>query len=138
MAASKAQMNWTGVAHGPTAITRVTTMMFGQGGALVSHMGDGDQYPSIMASAKIEPHASVTSADVGTLFGILSGTIGTLTGTLADALKASGGAVVFAMANAVLENVNATGAHGTIANAVATFKAFATDGVTNPTSLSRV
>jgi hypothetical protein len=137
MAISKAQINWTGVAHGSTGITRVTSAMFGQGGSLIKFKGDTDIYPSIIAAVTIEPHASITTADIGTLMGIGPGTVATLSATLSDALKVSGGAVVFAMANAVMENVDSTGEHAQFANAIGTFQAGATDGVTNPLSLSR-
>jgi hypothetical protein len=142
MAITKAQINWTAVAFTPTggsatSITRVTTGSFGQGGRLIKFKGDTDLYPTVIAAPTIEPHASFTTADVGTMMGFAPGTTGALAATLNDAKAAVGGAVVFALANAVFENASATGHHGEFATVTGTWHAFSSDGVTNPLSFTR-
>ena len=77
--------------------------MFGQGGQLIKFKGDTDQFPTIIASPTQEPHASFTTADVGTMMGFGPGTGGVLAATLNDAKAQAGGAVVFALSNAVFE-----------------------------------
>jgi hypothetical protein len=142
MAISKAQINWTGVSFTPTgggatSITRVTAGMFGQGGRLVKFKGDTDLYPTIIAAPTVEPHASFTTADVGTMMGFAPGTGGSLAATLSDAKAAAGGAVVFALSNAVFENAAATGHHAEFATVTGTWQAYSSDGVTNPLSFTR-
>ena len=143
MAGSRANINWTGVSFTPTsasavAITRVTSGMFGQGGRLIKFKGDTDRYPTIIACPDQEPHASFTTADIGTMMGFAPGTAGVLAATLNDATLQTGGAVVFALANAVFENCDSTGQHAQFATCTATFQAYSSDGSTAPLSFSRV
>lgn len=142
MAISKAQINWTAVSFFPTGlssvpITRVTAGMFGQGGHLIKFKGDTDLYPTIIASPTTEPNASITTADVGTMMGFAPGTGGALSATLNDAKSVAGGAVVFALANAVFENASATGQHAQFATITGTWQAYSSDGTTNPLSFTR-
>jgi hypothetical protein len=137
MSATKAQINWTSVSHGSTNISRVTSASFSQGGSLIKFKGDVDQYPTIIANVDSEPHASITTADVGTLMGINPGTTATLSATLNDAKLATGGAVVFAMANAVFENADTQGQHAQFASVTGTWQAYSSDGATNPLSFTR-
>ena len=58
------------------SITRVTNASVGQGGNLIKFKGDTDQYPTIIAIVDQEPHASITTADVGTMMGFTPGTVG--------------------------------------------------------------
>jgi len=137
MPASRANINWTGVQFASTPITRVTAAMFGMGGTLIKFKGDTDLYPSIIANVNNEPHASVTTADVGTMFGFAPGAGGTLTGTLNDAKAQTGGAVVFTMTNAVFENADANAQHAQFGTTTGTWQAYASDGQTPPLSIGR-
>lgn len=58
--------------------------------------------------------------------------------TLNDAKGLTGGAVVFALANAVFENAEASGHHAQFATVAGTWQAYSSDGVTNPLSFTRV
>ena len=69
MSATKAQINWASVTFGSTAITRITTGGFGQGGKLLKFKGDTDMYSTIIANVNNEPNATFTTADVGTSWG---------------------------------------------------------------------
>ena len=143
MAISKAQINWTGVSFFPTGlssvpITRVTAGMFSAGGKLLKFKGDTDLYPTIISCPDQEPNASFTTADVGTMMGFAPGTSGSLAATLNDAKAVAGGAVVFALSNAVFENASATGQHAQFATVTGTWQAYSSDGVTNPLSFTRV
>src|SRR4051812_9717999 len=112
MAASKLQANWSAVSHGTTNITRVTQVSFSQGGTLATFAADGDRYPTVVVSLMNRPRASVTSADAATLMGITPGTTATLSATHKDAKGASGGDILYVLANSVVETVETAGAHG--------------------------
>jgi hypothetical protein len=137
MAATKANINWTGVAFNSTAITRVTNASIGQGGQLIKFKGDTDIYPTIIANVDNEPHASITTADVGTMMGFIPGTSATLSATLNDAKNASGGAVVFTLANAVFENADTQAQHAQFGSVTGTWQCYSSDGSTNPLSFTR-
>jgi TctA family transporter len=143
MAVTRAQINWTGVGFTPTTgsavpITRVTAGMFGLGGHLIKFKGDTDQYPTIIACPDQEPHCSFTTADVGTMMGFQPGTTGAIAAQLNDAKAQTGGAVLFAMVNAVFESADGSGSHAQFATTTGTWQAFSSDGVTNPLSFTRV
>jgi hypothetical protein len=137
MSATKAQINISAVQFNSVSITRVTACMFGRGTSLVKFKGDTDVYDSIIAAPTLQPHASITTADIGTVFGFTPGTSSTLTATLNDALLATGGAVVFTMTNAVFENADAQAQHAQFGTVTATWQAYASDGTTNPLSFTR-
>ncbi len=137
MAATRANINWAAVNFASTAITRITSGAFGQGGKLATFKGDVDLYNTVVANVTNEPHASFTTADVGTMMGFSPGATGTLTATLNDARGATGGAVVFTMINAVFENAETQGRHGQFGSVTGTWQAFSADGVTNPLSFTR-
>ena len=137
MSATKANINWTGVSHGTVSITRVTAANFSYGGRLIKFKGDVDGFPTIIANVDNEPHASITTADVGTMMGFIPGTTATLNATLNDAKLATGGAVVFAMANAVFENADNQGQHAAVRNPTGTWQAYSSDGSTNPLTFTR-
>ena len=142
MAATKAQINWQSVSFTPTsgatvAITRVTNASVGMGGKLIKFKADTDIYPSIIANVDNEPHFSITTADVGTMMGFIPGTGGTLLATLNDAKLASGGAVLFTMANAVFENADTQAAHAQFGSVTGTWQAYASDGQTDPLTFTR-
>jgi hypothetical protein len=135
--ATKAQINWTAVSFNSTPITRVTNASVGQGGQLIKFKGDIDLYPTIIANVDNEPHASITTADVGTMMGFVPGTSGTLTATLNDAKGTAGGAVVFALANAVFENADTQAQHAQFGSVTGTWQCYSSDGSTNPLSFTR-
>ena len=141
MAATKTQINWTAVSWNSTLITRVTAGMFGRGGRLIKFKGDTDIYPSVVANVDNEPHASFTTADVGTIMGFIPGTGETgglgLAATLNDANAQVGGAVNFTLANAVFENADTNAQHAQFATVTGTWQAYASDGQTNPLTFTR-
>ena len=137
MSATKVQLNWTSVSFNSTNITRVTAGMFGQGGQLLKFKGDTDLFPTVIAAPDTEPHASFTTADVGTMMGFVPGTGASLTATLNDAKGDSGGAVVFTLANAVFENADTSAQHAQWGTVTGTWQAYSSDGSTNPLSFTR-
>ena len=96
MSATALQLNWSSVEFASTPLTRVTAIMFDQGGELIEFAGDNDRYPVVIANPMNRPRCSITSADVATLMGIAPGTSGTITATQVDALEATGGSIVWA------------------------------------------
>jgi hypothetical protein len=137
MSATKANINWTGVEFNSVNITRVTNASIGQGGQLIKFKGDTDIYPTIIANVDNEPHASITTADVGTMMGFVPGVSATLTATLNDAKGASGGAVNFTLANAVFENADTQAQHAQFGSVTGTWQCYSSDGATNPLSFTR-
>ena len=137
MSASALQLNWTSVQFASTGLTRVTSVTFSQGGELIEFAGDNNRYPVVIASNISRPRCSITSGDVATMMGIIPGTSGTLTATQNDAMGGIGGAVNWTMNNAVHQNTDDAGRWGHFATATATFRAYASDGATNPLSFTR-
>jgi hypothetical protein len=135
--ATKLQANWTAVSHGATAITRVSQVSFSQGGSLATYAADGDHYPTVVVNLMSRPKATVTSSDTAALMGIASGTTATFSATHKDAKGATGGDILYVMANAVVENVETTGAHGQFGSATMSLLAYSSDGTTNPLSFTR-
>ncbi len=120
-----------------TNLTRVTSVAFSQGGELIEFSGDNNRYPVVIANNINRPRCSITSGDVATLMSIAPGTSGTITATQNDAMGAVGGAVNWTMTNAVHANTDDNGHWGRFATATATFRAYASDGATNPLSFTR-
>ena len=132
-----AQINWGSVEYGTTTIKRVTAGGFSLGGQLIRFKGDTDRYTSIIANVNNEPSASFTTADVGTLMTIHTSGSATLAATLLDALAATGGDVVFSLVNAVYETADAQAQHAAFGSVTASWQGYASDGQTNPLSISR-
>jgi len=137
MSATKVQANWSTCTFNSVTITRITAASFGPGGTLTDFSGDLDVYPTVIANLMNNPHASVTTADIGTMQGFAPGTTSTLTATLSDALKQSGGAIVFTLVNAVFENHDPQAQHAAFGSTTGTWKAFSSDGSTSPLSIAR-
>jgi hypothetical protein len=137
MAATKLQANWTAVAHGTTNITRVSQVSFSQGGSLASFSADGDHYPTVVVNLMNNPSVTVVSSDTATLMGLASGTTATFSATHRDAKGASGGDILYVLANSVVENVETTGSHGQFGSATMSLLAYSSDGTTNPLSFTR-
>jgi hypothetical protein len=138
MAATKLQRNWTGVAFATLPVTKVTKVSISQGGKLLPFTGDADTYPDTIVSQGNEPSVSLDSGDIATLEGLGGpGSVGTFTATHNDAKLATGGAIVWTVINCVLENTDADGSAGEYGSGTTTFKAFSSDGTTNPVSFSR-
>ena len=136
--ATKANINWTSVSFNSVTLTRITNASFGQGGNLIKFKGDTDQYPTIIAAVDQEPHASITTADVG---GVMSsftpGLTSTLVAYLNDAKLVSNGGVIFTMSNAVFENADAQAQHAQFGSVTGTWQAFSSDGSTAPLAITR-
>ncbi len=138
MAATGLQLNWTGVSHNGQAITRVTSVSFDEGGELIEFSGDDNRYPVVLARNVSRPKASITGGDVALLtHGIIAGQVGTLLATQKDAVGSSGGDINWTLLNAVKESGQDSGQWGQFATATATFRAYSSDGSTNPLSFGR-
>jgi hypothetical protein len=140
MAATKVNMNWVSVSWGSNPITRVNSINFAYNGNLLEYAGDGDIIPTVLALNVMRPNATVNTADVGTVFSTTfapGNASGTLTASLKDALAATSGGVIFSLANACIENDDASAQHAAWGTANIHFKAFSSDGTTNPLTISR-
>lgn len=137
MAATNLQLNWSGVTFATTPITEVTSVAFDQGGELIGFSGDNARYDVVIVNNVSHPTCSITSGDVANLMGIAPGTTGAIAAIQIDAKAATGGNVVWALANAVHESSQDTGQWGQFGSATASFKAYSSDGSTNPLSFTR-
>lgn len=137
MPATNLQLNWSSVQFASTNLTHVTSVTFDQGGELIEFSGDNNRYPVVVANNVNRPKCSITSSDVGTLMGIATGTCGLITATQVDALQATGGGINWSLANAVHETTQDAGQWGQFATATAKFRAYSSDGTTNPLSFTR-
>jgi hypothetical protein len=137
MSATALQLNWTNVQFASTSLTRVTSVTFSQGGELIEFAGDNNRYPVVIANNINRPRCSITSGDVATLMAIAPGTSGTIIATQNDAMGAASGAINWTMTSAVHANTDDNGHWGHFATATATFRAYASDGATNPLSFTR-
>jgi hypothetical protein len=136
MAATQLQLNWTGVQFGSVNIIHVTSCSFSQGGELIEFSGDNSRYPVIIANNVNRPKCSITGGDVATLMGFTDGLSGTILATQQDALGATGGAINWSLINAVHETTDDQGQWGAFATATATFRAYSSDGATNPLTIA--
>ncbi len=137
MSATALQLNWTSVEFATTSLTRVTSVTFSQGGELIEFAGDNNRYPVVIANNINRPRCTITSGDVATLMAISPGTSGTILATQNDAMGSVGGAINWTMTNAVHASTEDSGHWGRFATATATFRAYASDGATNPVSFTR-
>ncbi len=136
MAATKLNINWTGVSFNSVAITKVTNGSFGMGGTLLKFKGDTNVYSTVIASTDIEPHCSFTTGDINTMMNFTPGTAAAITATLNDALGQGAGNITFSSANAVFENADASAAHAQYGTVTGTWQFFSSDGVTNPLTVA--
>lgn len=139
MAATAVQLNWSAVTHNSTSVTKVTSVTFQQGGQILEFAGDTDRYPTVMTAPMTRPRATVTTADVQRFMppSITPGISGALVATHKDAKLASGGDVIYTLNNAVFEDATAQGQFGQYGSITANFRAFSSDGSTNPLSFTR-
>lgn len=140
MAATKRFMNWTGVSFTPSGgslltYTGVTNVAIDLGGSLAKFSGDGDRYNTTVVNDFNDPSITVTSADLTALRTNPVGTVGAFSATHNDAknlVTASGGAITYALANAVVSTVQVGGAHRQFGQGTIGFDTFSSDGVTSP------
>lgn len=142
MAATGVQLNWTAVGFTPsggslTTFTKVTSVEINPGGSLIAFAGDNDRFPTVIANAMNSPSATVTGGNIAQFQGLAPGTTGAFAATHKDARGGSNGDIVYALANAVVQNTPGSGSHGQFGSGSITFQAFSSDGSTNPLSFTR-
>jgi hypothetical protein len=135
-------MNWTGVSFtpgggSPTPITGVTNVAIATGATMEKFAGDGDRYNSTVVNSMNDPTVTITTADQQTIRQWPGGTRGTLTFTQNDAKNAAtagGGAVLFTVSNAIVQDTPTGGAHARIDTGSISFCTESSDGQTPPIS----
>jgi hypothetical protein len=142
MAATKRNMNWTGVAFTPTSgsastATGVTNCRVDYGGNLLKFSGDGDRGPSLVVNDFNEPSIAVDTADLAWAQANAPGTTGSFTCTHNDAKLSAGGAIVYTLNPCIVESPNADGEHRSIGKGNVKFVGIFGDGQTNPLSYTR-
>ena len=135
MAATKLQANWTAVSLGTTHHPGLPgELLAGRLAGLV--LGRCDLYPTVVVNLMSRHRASVTGADTATLMGVAPGTSASFSATHKVAMGATGGDILYVMADAVAENVETSGS-ADFGSATMQLLAFSSDGTTNPLSLTR-
>jgi hypothetical protein len=114
----------------------VTNVSIDQGGQVDTFKADADLYDVVAARLTSRPTCSITSGDEATMMALTGN--GVIIATHNDALKATGGGVVYTITTAAFENCSASGAHAQFGTSTATFKTFTADGITNPIAITRV
>ena len=138
MAATKAQANWGTVAWNSITFTKVDSMTFSVDGKIEEYAGDLDEYATLMVALMTSVHATLKSTDPGNIM-MLKADIGTgasLTATHKDAKLDTSGDIAYTLANAVLEKTDTEGSHAKYGTASASWRAFSSDGTTNPLTLT--
>ena len=138
MSATALQLNWTAVSFAAGAITRVTAVTFSQGGELIEFAGDNNRYPVVIANNINRPMCSITSGDVATLMGISPGRPARSWRPRATRWALTGGGDRLDDDQRRPRRPEDSGQWGRFATATATFRAYASDGATNPLSFTRV
>lgn len=142
MAATKRQMNWTGVGFTPgsgsaSTATGVTQVAVKSGANLLKFSGDGDRGPSTVVNDYNEPSMQVTTADQAWLMSLVPGTQGSATATHNDAKGATGGGIVYVLSPCVVESPDGGGQHRQIGSGMVNFVGVFPDGVTSPLAFTR-
>ena len=70
--------------------------------------------------------------------GVAPGTSASFSATHKNAMGATGGDILYVMADAVAKNVETSGSHAEFGSATMQLLAFSSDGTTNPLSFTRV
>ena len=138
MAATGLQANWDLVKFNNVQIKRVTQVQVSQGGSVDTFFGDFDHFPTVAVAFKSTPRVTLVSGDIAALNGFTVGQQATFTAKHLDAQAASGGAIVWTLANATIENVDGSGSHGTFGSGNMSMIGVSSDGTTNPLSFTRV
>lgn len=138
MAATNRQLNWIDVSHGSSALTGITNVTFDQGAQVQTLSADDDRFETLAVLTKSKPMATVEMVDPAAAMAISGGTAADFTATHKDAKGATGGDIIYVLANAVAESAKTSGQHGSFGTASLSFVGISADGQTNPLSFTRV
>lgn len=101
--------------------------------------GDGDFFDTFAGVVASNPSVNVEFLNIAALNGVAVGTVGTLTWTENDARNgatASGGGLIYTLANAVYQGPQTNSPHRKLATATIQFTSYSSDGTTNPLSVT--
>lgn len=145
MAATKRQMNWSGVAFTPTSSTAIvltgtTNVAYNDGGSTQDFSGDADVLPTTIVQDYHAPTFTVTCADIAAALSLVRKR-GAFTAKHNDAKNgstAAGGVITYTVADpcAVVKDVQAGGQHRQYGQATVNIVCESTDGITSPLSIS--
>lgn len=137
MSATNLQANWNTVSFASTAIAFVQDVKFNRKGSLAMYAADMDRFNTLSVALMTESTATLTSGNEYLLINTAPGTTGIFTATHADAKLQTAGAIVYTLANAILEDAGAGGSHGAYGSGQASFRSISADGTTDPLSFAR-
>jgi len=139
MAMTNLQANWDAVKFPDnlTVLNKIQDVTFRKGGQVSLYGADMDRIATTGQVFMSAPTAKIMSGNPAQFMGIAAGTTGTLLATHKDAKLATGGDILYTLANAIFEDAQTNGAHGSWGACSADFKAISSDGVTHPLSFTR-
>ena len=142
MAATKTQINWSAVSFTPaggslTTIDKVLNVTIDMGVQNASFSGDADRFPTTVANTMNRPRVTIRTGNPAVTIAFAGGTTGALAATHNDSKLATGGAIVYAIANAVVSGNGTGGQHAQFGDGTISFECFSSDGTTNPISFTR-
>lgn len=137
MSATNLQLNTVNCAFASATITKVTNFAPHIGGQLISFSGDDDRYPTVIANSMNNPSISITTGNIGYFQALAPGTVGVFTATMQDALKQTGGSLVWTTNYAVFQDYTPSQPHSNFGSCTATWLVYSADGQTPPLTFSK-
>ena len=139
MSMTNLQANWDAVKFpdNVTVLSKIQDVTFRKGGQVSLYAADLDRIASVAQVFMSAPTARLQSGNPAQFMGIAPGTTGTLLATHKDAKLATGGDILYTLANAIFEDAQTNGPHGSWGAGTADFKAVSSDGVTHPLTFTR-
>jgi hypothetical protein len=123
----------------PITIARITNAAVSRNGNPVMFKGDGSVYAEVCAVPDQDRSIEVDFGDVAKAASVPIGVAGTMTLKLADALNGvtpGGGGIQYTLGPCVAAANPSSGAHAQYATTKLTFVGFATDGATDPLTIT--
>ncbi len=105
---------------------------------MLGYSGDLSVFDTVKVCNKRDPSVTVSTSNMGLISSLTTGVTGTFTATHADAKLASGGAILYTLNNAIVENTPSSGDHAAFGKGTVKFMAVSSDGTTSPLVLTRV
>jgi hypothetical protein len=137
-------MNVSGVGFTPsggslTTITGVKSIRFNEGIEVKKEGADYDAFPTVKAADWIQPTFDLETLDAGVLISQLAGAVGTFVFLVRDVNNGAvtgGGAKLFTVTNAFVEQRQSQHQHREFSRQTLTFGCISSDGSTHPVAVT--
>ena len=137
-------INWSTVGYTPSggslaSLNKVTSVKPSRNGQMEGFKGDVDQFFRVIAVPSQTRTIEVTTGDVKAALAIAIGSHGAFSAIFADAINGTtvgGGGITIALTNCVVTGNTAQGEHAKFGEATITFEGYASDGITDPLTVT--